>query len=613
MRIQLKQLRLTNFKGIRDLTIVFKDKTDILGANATGKTTIFDAFSWLLFDKDSLSRKEFGIKTYQPDGDTLHGVDHTVAGILDIDGEELRLIKTYSEKWTKKRGSPEATFSGHTTSYWIQDVPVKQKEYQERIESIIPEETFKLLSNPLYFNEILDFRKRREVLLSLVDEVTQEDVFQANESLEPLRAFAIPVAEVQKMQKAQAAKLNKELQEFPIRIDELTKTKVDANIEGLKEQQEQLTAKRNAVNDRLLDAAEAMKVNDEKYARISSLKMNLRAMEYEREQKNRDNQRKTDDDRHLVRSRLERSEQEIQSLRNDRARMIVELDKLRTEYRDTAEKEIESDTHCQYCKQALPEDQLESLRKEIQMNKSNRLEEIIAEGEMKSKALEDVDHRIKSVADQIEGMAKELENIADVDLTEVQLPKEYTEMREELEQLETELVQPPADVDTWKAERARLDTQLREIEGKLFHQEQNEKTDKKIQEHKDKAKETAKLYEKAQQILILCEEYTKTHVDLVTEKLNASFGLVRFKLFEQQINGGIAETCEALINGVPYADANHAAQINAGIDVINTLSKHYGITTPIFVDNAEAVNVLEKTDSQLIRLVVSDDKELVIL
>ena len=247
------------------------------------------------------------------------------------------------------------------------------------------------------------------------------------------------------------------------------------------------------------------------------------------------------------------------------------------------------------------------------MNKSNRLEEIIAEGEMKSKALEDVDHRIRSVADQIEGMAKELENMATVDSVEAQLPKEYEEMREELERLERELVQPPTEVDTWKAERALLDAQLREIEGKLFHQEQNEKTDNKIQAYKEKAKETAKLYEKAQQILILCEEYTKTHVELVTEKLNDSFDLVRFKLFEQQINGGITETCEALINGVPYADANHAAQINAGIDVINTLSKHYRITTPIFVDNAEAVNVLGETDSQLIRLVVSDDKELVIL
>ncbi len=155
-----------------------------------------------------------------------------------------------------------------------------------------------------------------------------------------------------------------------------------------------------------------------------------------------------------------------------------------------------------------------------------------------------------------------------------------------------------------------LNADLEEINKKLSLQGQNEKIDERIKELEKQEKELAKAYEEQQRIIYLCEEYTKTYVDLVSDKINDSFDLVKFKLFENQINGGITETCEATFEGVPYSDLNNAAKINAGLDVINSLSDKLDLKVPIFIDNAESVNELIKTDTQLVRLVVSKDKEL---
>jgi len=102
--ITLQSLELKNFKGIKDLAINFGQVTNISGENATGKTTIFDAFTWLLFDKDSQDGTAFEVKTLDSNNEALHGLDHTVTGTLDIDGRPWTLRKTHRKKGTRKRG-----------------------------------------------------------------------------------------------------------------------------------------------------------------------------------------------------------------------------------------------------------------------------------------------------------------------------------------------------------------------------------------------------------------------------------------------------------------------------------------------------------------------------
>ena len=122
--IFLKKLIINNFKGIKELNIDFSKVTNIQGENALGKTSIFDAFTWLMFDKDSKNRTDFKIKPLDENNSTIRGLNPTVTGVLDIDGQEIKLTKTYKEKWTKKRGEAEKTFTGNETIYEINDIPV---------------------------------------------------------------------------------------------------------------------------------------------------------------------------------------------------------------------------------------------------------------------------------------------------------------------------------------------------------------------------------------------------------------------------------------------------------------------------------------------------------
>ena len=118
-KIILKQLMLKDFKGIKSFTINFGEKvTNVKGDNGEGKTTIFDAFNWLLFDKNSIGSKNFEIKTLDDKNNAVHMLEHEVQGILMVDGKDVTLKKVYSETWTRKRGCESKEMTGHSTAYF---------------------------------------------------------------------------------------------------------------------------------------------------------------------------------------------------------------------------------------------------------------------------------------------------------------------------------------------------------------------------------------------------------------------------------------------------------------------------------------------------------------
>lgn len=221
MRIELKELKLQNFKGAREQTFSFSDDTEVRGANATGKTRLFDAFTWCLFGKDSEDKKDFSIKSLDVNNEPLHRKDHTVTAVLQIDGMKISLERTLREKWETKRGEETEEFRGHETIYKVNGVPHKQNEYQQKIDSIIREDLFKLLTNPFYFNTVLKWTERRE-MLSQIKDIQDEDV---KSSLPDLTEFfdsldGTPI-DLHKREVTEKIKLlKKSLAEIPARIDE---------------------------------------------------------------------------------------------------------------------------------------------------------------------------------------------------------------------------------------------------------------------------------------------------------------------------------------------------------------------------------------------------------
>ncbi|WGX74856.1 ATP-binding protein [Paraclostridium bifermentans] len=186
--IFLRKLSIENFKGIRSLEIDFGKVTNIQGENALGKTSIFDAFNWVMFDKDSKNRTTFDIKPLDENNTVIRGLNPTVTAVLDIDGTEIKLTKIYKEKWTKKRGEAEKAFTGNETIYEINDVPVKKTEYQNKISEIADEKQFKLLTNPYYFSDSLNWKDARQLILEVAGDITTDQVIDSKNELEPLRA-----------------------------------------------------------------------------------------------------------------------------------------------------------------------------------------------------------------------------------------------------------------------------------------------------------------------------------------------------------------------------------------------------------------------------------------
>lgn len=597
MQIKIKTLMLENFKGIKDLTIDFKDTTNIYGDNAVGKTTIFDAYSWLLWDKDSLNRKDFAIKPYDKNGEEVHNLESVVEGDFSFDDTDLNLKKIYKEVWTKKRGSTQAEFTGHTTDYYINAVPVKKKEYNERIESVLSEDNFNLLSNPLYFNQFLVKTERREILLSLIEDVKPEDIIAKNKDLEDLDLETYTVDELKKIAKDSARKINKDIESIPARIDELDKSKIhDIDFDALEFRKRSTLPAIKEIDEKLADAskmAEGMTEISDKIADLqkekSDLAENYQNKCFEINLKNKNVLLEKEHDKLA----LEEAKKNIEKLKD-----LVE--KAREEWQEVHKEQYQGDFKCPTCGQDLLPDQIE--RTMANFNKK------------KSEKLASIEEKAKDLKVKIEECEKLIAIYEVKEYKEEELPIEPIRLKEidkELDEAKAKLSDFSLDDKKDLLEKKdSLNADLEEINKKLSLQGQNEKIDERIKELEKQEKELAKAYEEQQRIIYLCEECTKTYVDLVSDKINDSFNLVKFKLFENQINGGITETCEATFEGVPYSDLNNAAKINAGLDVINSLSEKLDLKVPIFIDNAESVNELIKTDTQLVRLVVSKDKEL---
>lgn len=643
MQITLKQLTLTNFKGIKNLTIDFEKDTSISGANATGKTTIFDAYSWLLWDKDSLNRKDFGIKPYGTDGENLHGVESSVNGILEVDGKDLELTKIYKEIWTKKRGQLQETFTGHTTDYFINSVPVKKGEYNEKIEMLIPEKEFNLLSNPMYFNQILDKKEKRSILLSLIKGVEKSEIIGKNKDLNKLDLDNYSIDEIKAMAKASAKKINDEIDSLPIRIDELISSKNDYDFKALEDNKRVIEKRVEELDGVLQGSSQVLDSIKEKNLEIQKYMDKMNEIKREIDLKNFDLESKANSEYFKKKSEFENKKLEAQKkidnllrekssldneillIKKDIHSLENETDRLRNNWIETNSKEFDGSLNCPACGRPFEEHDKQEILENFNIEKSRELTKIVnfansAKDAIRTKKedLEEKENRLEDIKLFIGNFKKELENLGEFkeekeEIVKLELPEEYFELEKRIEDTRASIATlTNADNTAVKEEKRGLQAELNDLVSKIGLKDQNKFIDEKIEMYKEQEKELAKMYEKQQEILFLCDEYIRIYTDLVQYQINGLFENISFRLFEKQVNGEIKETVEATVNGVPYSDVNNAGKVNAGLDVINTLSKHLEISVPVFVDNAESVNELISIDGQLVKLIVSKDKNLII-
>lgn len=641
MKIKLKRLSLKNFKGIKNLIIDFNNITNIFGENATGKTTVVDAFMWLLFDKDSKDRTTFEIKTLDKDNNVIHGLEHEVKGVLNISGKDITLSKIYKEKWTKRRGEAEKQLTGHETLYSIDDVPVKKKEYQETISNIIDENLFKLITNPLYFSTNMKWQDRRTALLDIIGDVTDEKVINYKNDLQPLLKLLedTDIDTLTKSIKARKKRLNDGIKAIPIRIDESSNSIKEVNFEALEFRKRGIVSGIKSLEEQLLDGS---KVNEEilkEKDKLYSLKSKLKDMEYkasiEADKPKRELEKKLSAlnlDINKLGHVLKSTEVDKQNIEVEIEKYIKLCDEERKKWFKENQQPFEFDENnriCPTCKRPFGEEEIENKRQELEKNfntnKAEKLRIIQEKGKTYKVSLEKYQEKLNTINSNIEASSRDLETLkmAELELQE-QISNfvaknpliddgEYQELSLITKELEKKLEQPVTinnQAQELEERKSKLGIELEEVNEELAYKKQNEELKVRIKELQDSERGLAQQIATLEGQEFLCEEFIKTKVELLESSINSKFKYVSFKLFDTQVNGGLNETCEALIDGVPFSNANTASQINAGLDIINALSEHYGIQAPIFVDNRESVNNLIETDSQIINLIVSKDKNL---
>jgi DNA repair exonuclease SbcCD ATPase subunit len=649
-KIVLERLTLRNFKGFKEFTLSTNGgNTDAFGDNGTGKTTLFDGFVWLLFGKDSANRSEqlFEIKTLDSAGKVKqHKLDHEVEADLLINGRRKTFRRVYSEKWTKKRGSVIASFEGHTTDFCIDGVPVKKNEYEAEIDSLIKEDLFKLLTSPSFFNEKLKMEERRKVLLEICGDVTDAEVIHSNPSLHKLQSILIDTdVESHKRKIASKCKeINKSIQELPVRISEAQRNQPDISELDEEMLQEDIDTLRNqiqlkenelsriqhgsetAVKEKRIREIEAEMLEFQNRLQFETLdKVAIKRDEVNKLHAQVDSlRRKIDDNQH----RIKQNELTITS-RNQ------EAEQLRNKWMETNSQVFENhhDTNCPTCGQGLPEDQVQAAHDkalaDFNRGKARRLEQISTEGKQAKEQVSQAEQTNIRLQGEIEQLTEQLNSeqsalsIAEFELTELRsgiqsldsdpdyqrLMEEKEAVRQAISQVQSSQQEACSQV---RAEISNIQQELRALDEEFAKFAQYRKIEKRIAELEGEERKLAAEYERLQEELFLTEEFTRSKVALLDSKINSKFKLARFRLFKDQINGGVDEVCDTLYNGVPYGGGlNNAARINVGLDIINTLGQHYGFSAPIFIDNAEAVTKLIDTDAQVIRLIVSErDKRL---
>jgi DNA repair exonuclease SbcCD ATPase subunit len=641
--VKLIKLTIKDFKGIKNFILnTSGGNLNVFGDNATGKTSLTDALQWLLFGKDSQGKADFKIKPFDRAGNEIHHLTTEVEGSFNLDGNPVTLKKAYYEKWTKKRGSTTSDFTGHTTDYYIDGVPKPKKEYDAFIINIVDENVFKLLTNSAYFNEQLKWQDRRKILLDVCGDISDSDVIASSKELSKLPEILgnRSLEDHKKVIAARQTAINKDLREIPARIDEKKRGLPDiADISSrevleieLASLKKQLAAKQNELNrvENGGEIAEKQRAIREIESKLLDIQTKHRAATQDKSFVKKRELQELQLKINQIDSRIATSNKSIESNLNFIETLTKRNDGYRVDWQNIDDQTLEffQETVCPTCGQDLPEDQLsaalEKAQADFNLKKAEQLKTITASGQANNAKIselaaenEALQKEIKNhingksiIVEEAEKLQVDIDRIDSSNTPSIEENAEYKQAIQSKTSLEQQIAalnnQKQTVVSQIKSEASIINLDIAARERNIAQLDQSEKDQKRIIELENQEKSLGAEYEKLQSEMYLVEEFTRTKVNLLESRINDKFKMARFKMFDVQINGGLNETCVTTLNGAPYDGAlNSGHKIIVGLDIIATLSKHYGLSAPIFIDNAESVTALPPMDAQIIRLVVS--------
>lgn len=680
MKITLKELKLTNFKGTKSSTYQFNDNENYLhGANGSGKTTLADAYRWLLTGKDSSDRANFEIKPTNIYGNTIPKLENEVSALLDIDGRMMEFKRVNREKWVTKRGYKEEEFQGNETKFFIDEVPLSQKEFNSRIAMLITDEQFKMMTDPYYFNTVMSWQGRRKILTEMAGEISDDMVLtefgkshtkKENNFIKDLliakKSFQDRTKEL--LGKKKQAKEEKE--HIPARIDEVNRNKpiplsFDTIAKDIKDTKKQISEIDKLINDRQLAYETLDKQHEDKKKKLFETKGKLYEIEAKHDADYNAEMKLSDAELSTKQSELNELKKDLENLNNDKNALQKRIDnansiialKIKSIKRNQEAKsqlleewkaknaEIvkfnKDDEYCPTCTQKLPEDKIESHHNEMldsfNKHKQQALADIVkraedikiiiaieedevkkyesAKAQIESELIKISESKIPAIEqeivqlnDAIEALSHNPKMIIKSVGDRIHDDKDYQILIKEIEKIQDSFKEyQPIDVSDLTSKRDVMMKELEALNKDAALEQIIKDAQVRIDEltnQEDILTQTIADYEAE---LYAIQEFIKCKMRMVQDAVNSLFTLVQFKMYRTQINGGEEPACDCLVNGIEYEkNLNTASKINAGIDVINALSKHYNLYTPLFIDGRESVTNIIETDTQVINLVVDD-------
>ncbi len=650
MEIKIINLGLKDFKGTKNRAVSFGGKNaSIYGRNYTGKSTIADAWTWLLFGKNSAWESDFDLK---PIGAVRPEVE--VAAVIEVDGKEIELKRILREKWSTKRGFAEESFTGHETVTYIDGIERKTTEYKAFIDSLVTEDTFKRLTSAQPF---LNMKKpdMRKVLLEMAGDVSDTQVAGEDEDLNFILSFVsekgLSMSDAAKLVKQNLTAYNAEQQNISPRIDEVRRMMPEEqDWEKLEAGQERGREYLRQIDAQLATGNASLTVMKKKQGEMFALESRIEQLKQSRlekaNQEYRDLLRQKESVEGIIRAcRL--NEQQFKDTIDEEtqnvARYTAELKQLAEDYKRysyqkkqeaSKEYEIIKEGICDRCGQALPEDNLIKINAESEARFTAQKEAEIAKLDRQIKDITErgteLSNRKKDRLERSEkakaGLAKAIEErqIAEKTLEDLSQKLsgqtlaiaidltgdiEYEKMLAEVNRLKSE-IEKPEDNSVLLENKEKITRQMETIRKLLEGRSERVRAQERIAQLENRGKELSGLIaiEKRKQIAI--ENFNRRKAEMLEESINDLFDGVTFRLFEQQINGGIADDCTPLINGVEFKDASHSEQIRAGQSIVNAFQTQEHTFVPVFIDNAEACNYFISMRTQVIKLFVSEDEQI---
>lgn len=671
--ITLKAIKITNFKGVKKFATTFNQVTNIYGANAAGKTTVFDAFLWLFFGKNSESVSVFEVKRLDSDNKFIKDLVAEVSAVILVDGVEIEVRKELRQKWPKRRGDIEPVYQGDENVYFWNDVPCKESEFKTKVAAIVDERLFRLITDPFFFNS-LKWQDRRNTLIGMAGEITADEVLRSL-NVNPMQpgAYSSLIAalnqqkttdEYRKEISVKKKRIKDELELIPARIQEVQRslpeerdysalrTLLNTSTSELEKVQAAMNGEVEKLaleNQKRLQAQRAY--NEQVQARQAKrfdLEGKIRTIEFEaRQEAGKASGKKKSEIDSLEREYTDKKTdidlyyKKVQQLRQQIAVKNEELEGLRRDYVSVDAEVLpvfdEEQFCCPSCGQLLPAGDIEEKKQAMTENfnafKSKRLQAIQADAaafkndiaalqtrvENGDKYLYDSEAALSEIALKIEKLKAQQA----IEMTEDEVYAALLEANGTYELLKAELkanndrvIEEPKTnaVETDRElslRRSELNSAIASLNQQLAQEDVFNKQKNRLEELSNQEAKLSQELVEYEGIEYSIQQFEKARMNAVEAKINGLFKFVTFKLFTSQVNGGEAECCETLIKGVPFSDANNAARINAGVDIINALCAYYKVHAPIFVDNRESVTDLLPSGSQIVNLIVSSsDKTL---